>query len=97
MFACTTLCLSGSCFDSGYFCSCGPKSKPADKDDNKEGDDTDEQPKLEEAVWEAKLNFLQVTRAYFLGKHHNQDFAFGSSGHCCWKHNSLAYILLIQI
>ncbi len=44
-------------------CSCGPKSKPADKDDSKEGDDKDEEPKLEEAVWEAKLKFLQVTRA----------------------------------
>lgn len=43
--------------------SCGPKSKPADKDDSKEGDDKDEEPKLEEAVWEAKLKFLQVTRA----------------------------------
>ena len=66
-------------------CSCGPKSKAADKDDSKEGDDKDEQPKLEEAVWEAKLKFLQVASALFSGKRHTQNFAFGSSGHCCWK------------
>ncbi len=44
-------------------CSCGPKSKaPADKEDSKEADDKEEEePKLEEAVWEAKLKFLQVT------------------------------------
>ncbi|KAL0024941.1 hypothetical protein WJX77_004746 [Trebouxia sp. C0004] len=45
------------------FYSCGPKSKPADKDDSKESDDKDEEPKLEEAVWEAKLKFLQNQKA----------------------------------
>lgn len=68
-------------------CSCGPKSKPADKEDSKEGDDKDEEPKLKEAVWEAKLKFLQVTRAVFSGKPYTQDFAFGSSQHCHWKQN----------
>lgn len=44
-------------------CSCGPKSKAAsDKEHSKEGDDKEaEAPKIEEAVWEAKLKFLQVT------------------------------------
>lgn len=44
-------------------CSCGPKSKTADKEkeDSKDADDKDEEHKLEEAVWEAKLKFLQVT------------------------------------
>ncbi|KAL0038695.1 hypothetical protein WJX79_003623 [Trebouxia sp. C0005] len=45
------------------FYSCGPKSKPADKDDSKDSDDKDEEPKLEEAVWEAKLKFLQNMKA----------------------------------
>ncbi len=63
-----------------YVCSCGPKSKPADKDDSKEGDEKDEEPKLEEAIWEAKLKFLQVTRAVFPG-----SFCFWQLWALPWK------------
>ncbi len=79
-------------------CSCGPKSKPADKEDSKEGDDKDEEPKLKEAVWEAKLKFLQVTRAVFSGKPYTQDILFWQlSALPLEAEHNLACTLLIQI